>query len=82
MNKEADEFEIFGSFVASELRLLKKENNRRMLKRAIQNAILDAADNESSYIYLLLAPTDFLKKQTSLAFARFSLFLQKSDGEE
>ncbi len=44
MSKEEDEFDVFGSFVASEIRILKNEKNRRLLKRAIQNAILDAAD--------------------------------------
>ena len=47
MSKEEDEFDTFGSFVASEIRHLKKEKSRRTLKRIIQTAILDAADNDA-----------------------------------
>ncbi|XP_072943873.1 uncharacterized protein [Epargyreus clarus] len=42
----ADECQIFGDFVASELRTLRSEGSRRRLKRIIQKAILDIGEEE------------------------------------
>lgn len=51
LNKPSDEFDIFGEYVASELRSLQFDHNKRKLKRIIQKAILDMSeidDNERS----------------------------------
>ena len=45
MMQDDDEFDVFGSFVASELRCLKQDVNRRPLKRIIQRAIPDVAED-------------------------------------
>ena len=39
LNRPSDEFEIFGEYVASELRSLQYDHNKRKLKRIIQKAI-------------------------------------------
>lgn len=44
LNKPSDEFDIFGEFVASEIRSLQLDHNRRKLKRIIQKAILDMSE--------------------------------------
>lgn len=49
--QQSDEYDIFGEYVASELRSLQSDYNRRKLKRIIQKAILDMSeidDNERS----------------------------------
>ncbi len=46
MVQEDDEYDVFGCFVASELRCLKQDFNRRRLKRIIQRAILDVAEED------------------------------------
>ena len=48
MVKDDDEFDVFGNFVASELRCLKQDVNRRRLKRIIQRAILDVAEDDEA----------------------------------
>ena len=48
MMQDDDEFDVFGSFVASELRCLKQDVNGRRLKRIIQRAILDVAENDEA----------------------------------
>lgn len=40
MNKPVDEFQIFGDFVAAELRNLKSREHQRQLKLTIQRAII------------------------------------------
>jgi hypothetical protein len=42
--EEEDEYTIFGSYVAHELRSLHSEERRRDLKRMIQKAIIDMAE--------------------------------------
>ncbi|KAJ8977060.1 hypothetical protein NQ317_017222 [Molorchus minor] len=44
LNRPSDEFDIFGEYVASELRSLQHDHNRRKLKRMIQKAILDMSE--------------------------------------
>lgn len=45
-NEKSDEFNIFGQFVANELRSLNEPQNRKKLKRMIQRAILEVSDLE------------------------------------
>jgi hypothetical protein len=42
--EEEDEYALFGSYVAHELRSLRSEEKRRDLKRIIQRAIIDMAE--------------------------------------
>lgn len=49
LNKPHDEFQIFGDYIAAELRSMRSEANRRRLKRKIQQALLEISeldDNE------------------------------------
>lgn len=46
MQKPSDEYQIFGDFVASELRGLRKAGSKRKLKRLIQQAILKVTDED------------------------------------
>lgn len=51
MDRPIDNFQIFGDYVASELRSLRSEQLQRKLKRMIQKAILEIselADEEES----------------------------------
>lgn len=45
-NRIQDEWDIFGQFVASELRQMRTDGARKSLKRTIQKAILDASESE------------------------------------
>ncbi|XP_025409502.1 uncharacterized protein LOC112682933 [Sipha flava] len=42
----SDEFDVFGNYVAVELRQLRSEERRRRLKRIIQRAIIDMGEEE------------------------------------
>ncbi|KAH9508199.1 hypothetical protein Btru_055000 [Bulinus truncatus] len=42
----ADDCRVFGEFVVSELRSLKSESNRRLLKRMIQRLILEVSESD------------------------------------
>jgi len=44
VRKKTDEFGAFGKFVAQELRSLRSEVNRRLLKRMIQKAVLEVSE--------------------------------------
>ena len=44
VRKKTDEYGAFGKFVAQELRSLRSEVNRRLLKRMIQKAILKVSE--------------------------------------
>lgn len=46
--EEEDEYTVFGSYVAHELRSLHSEDKRRDLKRIIQKAIIDMAELDDS----------------------------------
>ena len=46
--EEEDEYAVFGSYVAHELRSLHSEEKRRDLKRIIQKAIIDMAELDDS----------------------------------
>lgn len=46
--EEEDEYDVFGSYVAHELRSLHSEDKRRDLKRIIQKAIIDMAELDDS----------------------------------
>lgn len=46
--EEEDEYAVFGSYVAHELRSLQSEEKRRDLKRIIQKAIIDMAELDDS----------------------------------
>ena len=46
--EEEDEYAVFGSYVAHELRSLHSEDRRRDLKRIIQKAIIDMAELDDS----------------------------------
>ena len=48
MMQDGDEYDVFGCFVASESRSLKQDSNRRRLKRIIQRAILDVAEDDET----------------------------------
>lgn len=48
MTKPIDEFQIFGDFVASEIRNLKSPEYQRQLKLTIQRAILQFSEHDSS----------------------------------
>ena len=47
MMQDDDEYDVFGCFVVSESRSLKQDSNRRRLKRIIQRAILDVAEDDA-----------------------------------
>lgn len=47
IDKPADEHQVFGEFVASELRLLKSHQNILLLRRKIQRAILEVSEMEN-----------------------------------
>lgn len=44
-----DDCDVFGQFVAVELRQIRSEERRRRLKRIIQRAIMDIGEEEDSY---------------------------------
>jgi hypothetical protein len=44
VRKKTDEYGVFGKFVAQELRCLRSEVNRRLLKRMIQKAVLKVSE--------------------------------------
>lgn len=44
LQKPSDEFDILGEYVASEIRSLQLDHNKRKLKRIIQKAILDMSE--------------------------------------
>jgi hypothetical protein len=44
VRKKTDEYGAFGKFVAQELRSLRSEANRRLLKRMIQKAVLKVSE--------------------------------------
>nr|CAI5827018.1 unnamed protein product [Callosobruchus analis] len=46
LNKQDDQYDIFGAYVATELRGLSSEYLRRKLKRKFQRAILEIAEEE------------------------------------
>lgn len=46
--EEEDEYAVFGSYVAHELRSVHSEDRRRDLKRIIQKAIIDMAELDDS----------------------------------
>jgi hypothetical protein len=46
--EEEDEYAVFGSYVAHELRSLHSEDRRRDLKRIIQRAIIDMVELDDS----------------------------------
>jgi len=46
--EEEDEYAVFGSYVAHEIRSLRSEDRRRDLKRIIQKAIIDMAELDDS----------------------------------
>lgn len=66
IDKPADEFQIFGDFVACELRNLQNRENQQRLKRMIQRAILEVAEQDTSrpsstasyYSSFVSSPTD------------------------
>lgn len=67
MQKPCDEYQIFGDFVASELRGLRKAASKRKLKRLIQQAILevtDEDDEENSNNILLCSDITGLESST------------------
>lgn len=67
MQKPSDEYQIFGDFVASELRGLRKAGSKRKLKRLIQQAILkvtDEDDEANSDTQLLSSDTTGLESST------------------
>jgi hypothetical protein len=54
MDPPADEFQVFGDFVACELRNIRTRKNQNHLKRMIQRAILQISeldDNEREKAY-------------------------------
>ena len=44
LRKKTDEYGVFGKFVAQELRSLRSDVNRRLLKRMIQKAVLKISE--------------------------------------
>lgn len=67
MQKPSDEYQIFGDFVASELRGLRKSGSKRKLKRLIQQAILkvtDEDDEDNSDTQLLSSGTTGLESSS------------------
>lgn len=44
-----DDCDVFGEFVAIEVRQIRSEKRRRILKRTIQRAIIDAAEEEDRW---------------------------------
>ncbi|KAI4458835.1 hypothetical protein MML48_7g00011611 [Holotrichia oblita] len=46
LERPADDYQIFGDFVAAELRRLKSPEKERLLKQKIQRAILDVSESE------------------------------------
>ncbi|XP_045781961.1 uncharacterized protein LOC123878688 [Maniola jurtina] len=50
---EPDECQIFGDFVASELRTLRSRTTRNRLKRMIQKAILQVTEEEDTHLQML-----------------------------
>jgi hypothetical protein len=55
--EEEDEYAVFGSYVAHELRSLCSEDKRRELKRIIQKAIIDMAELDDSIVRAQLDST-------------------------
>lgn len=45
-NEIRDDCQVFGDFVAGELRNLKSEYNRKKLKRIIQKVIIEISESE------------------------------------
>ena len=50
MSKESDEWEVFGAFVASELRSLSDAKKQKKMKRAIQQVILNLTEDDTEQI--------------------------------
>ena len=46
LSKEHDKYDIFGAFVAAEIRGLSNESSRKKLKRMIQRAILQVTEED------------------------------------
>lgn len=46
LERPADDYQIFGDFVAAELRSLKSSEKQRLLKQKIQRVILDISESE------------------------------------
>jgi hypothetical protein len=57
LSKETDDLDIFGAFVASELRGMKHDSNRRKVKRTIQRVILDALEKEEEETFATPQPS-------------------------
>jgi hypothetical protein len=55
--KEEDEYAVFGSYVAHELRSLHSEVMRRDLKRIIQKAIIDMGELDDNTVHAQLDST-------------------------
>ena len=55
--EEEDEYAVFGSYVAHELRSLHSEDMRRDLKRIIQKAIIDMAELDDNTVHAQLDST-------------------------
>ncbi|XP_064641924.1 uncharacterized protein LOC135496494 [Lineus longissimus] len=80
MSRETDELDTFGAFVASELRGLKSESNRKKLKRDIQRVILEAAekdDEDAAAMTTTLTPSTSRSSTCSPSLTGFS---QKEQG--
>ncbi|XP_030378065.1 uncharacterized protein LOC115626749 [Scaptodrosophila lebanonensis] len=56
LDKPADDHQVFGDFVASELRLLKSHQNRLLLRRKIQRAILEVSEIDSEGTFTCSTP--------------------------
>lgn len=65
LNKTNDDFDTFGEFVASEVRNLHYDHNRRKLKRIIQKAILDISEMDDNEMNASAFPS---RSQTSMSF--------------
>ncbi|KAG7163452.1 putative Alcohol dehydrogenase transcription factor Myb/SANT-like-containing protein 22 [Homarus americanus] len=46
LNKPQDDYSVFGDYVASELRQLRSDENRKILKRTIMKAIIEMGEKE------------------------------------
>jgi hypothetical protein len=49
LNRRADDEQTFGDYVASSLRNMRSEENRRLLRRKIERDILEMSELDDSY---------------------------------
>lgn len=69
LDKPADDHQVFGDFVASELRLLKSDQNRLLLRRKIQRAILEVSEIDSEDTFTCSTPNIVYSSTNSPVFA-------------